>query len=144
MSNFVTPWTAAHQACLSFTISWNLFKLRSFELVIPSNHLILYCPLLVLPSIFPSIVRGHFSFQVLLLYAYIHFNSMYILNYTGITFTVLNSQYSCRFFWLFTISSDFYSLLQFLFSSVINFFFQMSELNIQMSTNKKRKVELRT
>ena len=51
----VTPWTAAHQASLSFTISWSLLKLMSTESVMPSNHLILYCPLLLLPSIFPSI-----------------------------------------------------------------------------------------
>ena len=41
---FVTPWTAACQASLSFTISWSLFKLMSIELVIPSNHLILCVP----------------------------------------------------------------------------------------------------
>ena len=51
---FVTPWVAAHQASLSFAISWNLLKLMSIELMMPSNHLILYCPLLFLPSIFPS------------------------------------------------------------------------------------------
>ena len=51
---FVTPWTAAHQAFLSFTISWNLFKLMSTESVMPSNHLILFCPLLLLPSIFQA------------------------------------------------------------------------------------------
>ena len=50
----VTPWTAAYQVSLSFTISWNLLKLMSIELMMPSNHLILYCPLLFLPSIFPS------------------------------------------------------------------------------------------
>ena len=55
MSDSVTPWTVASQASLSFTISWNLLKLMSIESVIPSNHLILYCPLLLLPSIFPSI-----------------------------------------------------------------------------------------
>ena len=49
------PWTAAHQASLSFTISLNLLRLMSFESVMPSNHLILCCPLLFLPSIFPSI-----------------------------------------------------------------------------------------
>ena len=54
---FVTPWTAARQAFLSFTISWSLLKLMSIESVMPSNHLILCCPLLLLPSIFPSI-RG--------------------------------------------------------------------------------------
>ena len=52
---FVTPWTAACQASLSFIISQSLFKLISVEWVIPSNHLILYCPLFLLPSIFPSI-----------------------------------------------------------------------------------------
>ena len=52
---FATPWTAAHQASLSFTISWSLLKLMSIELVMSFNHLILYHPLLLLPSIFPSI-----------------------------------------------------------------------------------------
>ena len=52
---FATPWTAAHQASLSLTISWRLLKLMSIESVIPSNHLVLCCPLLFLPSIFPSI-----------------------------------------------------------------------------------------
>ena len=51
---FATPWTAAHQASLSITSSRSLLKLMSIELVMPSNHLILYCPLLP-PSIFPSI-----------------------------------------------------------------------------------------
>ena len=55
MSNSVTPWTAAHQVSLSITNSWSLLKLMSIESVMPSNHLILYCPLLFLPSIFPSI-----------------------------------------------------------------------------------------
>ena len=52
---FVTPWTAACQASLSTTNSWSLLKLMSIELVMPSNHLILCRPLLLLPSIFPSI-----------------------------------------------------------------------------------------
>ena len=52
---FSTPWTAACQASLSFTISQSLVKLMSIELVMPSNHLILCCPLLLLPSIFPSV-----------------------------------------------------------------------------------------
>ena len=51
---FVTPWTAAQQVSLSFTISQSLLKLMSIESVIPSNHIILCCPFL-LPSIFPSI-----------------------------------------------------------------------------------------
>ena len=52
---FVTPWTAARQASLSITNSRNLIKLMSIESVMPSNHLILCRPLLLLPSIFPSI-----------------------------------------------------------------------------------------
>ena len=55
VSDSVTPWPAAHQASLSFTISWSLFKLMFIELVMPYNHLILCHPLLLLPSIFPSI-----------------------------------------------------------------------------------------
>ena len=52
---FATPWTAAHQASLSINNSQNLPKLMSIELVMPSNHLILCCPHLLLPSIFPNI-----------------------------------------------------------------------------------------
>ena len=52
---FPTPWTVARQASLSLTNSWSLFKLISIESVMPSNHLILCHPLLLLPSIFPSI-----------------------------------------------------------------------------------------
>ena len=52
---FVTPWTAASLASQSITNSWSLLKLMSIELVMPSNHLILCHPLLLLPSIFPSI-----------------------------------------------------------------------------------------
>ena len=52
---FTTLWTAAHQASLSITNLQSLLKLMFIESVMPSNHLILYCPLLLLPSIFPSI-----------------------------------------------------------------------------------------
>ena len=51
---FATPWTAAHQASLTFTISWSVLRLMSIESVTPSKHLVL-CPLLLLPSVFPSI-----------------------------------------------------------------------------------------
>ena len=50
-----TPWTAAHQASLSITSSQSLLKLMSIELVMPSNHLIFCCSLLLPPSVFPSI-----------------------------------------------------------------------------------------
>ena len=52
---FVTPWAAAHQASLSFTISLSLLKFMSTELVMPSNHLVLCQHLLLLPSIIPII-----------------------------------------------------------------------------------------
>ena len=52
---FVTPWTAAHQASLSFTISQSSLNPMFINLVMPSNHLVLCHPLLLLPSIFPSI-----------------------------------------------------------------------------------------
>ena len=55
MSNSVTQWTGVFQASLSFIISQSLLKLMSIERVMPSNHLILCCPLLLPPSIFPSI-----------------------------------------------------------------------------------------
>ena len=52
---FVTPWTVAHQASLSINNSWSLSKLMSIKSVMPFNHFILCCLLLLLPSIFPSI-----------------------------------------------------------------------------------------
>ena len=52
---FVTPWTAAHQVSLFFINFWSLLKLISTELVMPSKHLVLCGPLLLLPSVFPSI-----------------------------------------------------------------------------------------
>ena len=61
---FAIPWTAACQTSLSFTVSQSLLKLMSTELVMPSKHFILCCPLLPLPSIFPSI-RDFFSESVL-------------------------------------------------------------------------------
>ena len=54
-SNSVTPWSVAHQASLSITNTWSLPKLMSIQSVMPSNHLLLCCPLLLPPSIFPSI-----------------------------------------------------------------------------------------
>ena len=61
---FATPWTTAHQASLSFTISQSLLKFMSIELMMPQNHHILCCPLLLLPSIFPS--TGVFSSELAL------------------------------------------------------------------------------
>ena len=63
---FVTPWTAARQAPLFFTISWSLLTFMSLESEMPSNHLIPCCPLLLLASIFPSI-RVFFNESTLLI-----------------------------------------------------------------------------
>ena len=63
---FATPWTTARQASLSITNPWRLLKLMSIESVIPSNHFILCCPLLLPPLIFPSI-RGFSNESVLLI-----------------------------------------------------------------------------
>ena len=56
MSDSATPWTAAHRISLSITNSWSLLKFMSIELVMPSSHLILCRPLLLLPSIFAGIM----------------------------------------------------------------------------------------
>ena len=86
---FATPWTAAHQASLSSTLSQSLLKLMSIESVMPSNHLTLGCPLLLLPSIFPSIrvffsnelalcIRGP-KYQNSVLHIYIFFSDCILL-----------------------------------------------------------------
>ena len=56
MSDFATSWTAAYQASLSITNNWSLHKLMSIKSVMPFNHLILCCPLLLLPQSFPASV----------------------------------------------------------------------------------------
>ena len=83
---FVTPWPAGPQSSLSITNSWSLFKLMSIESVMPSNHLILCHPLLLLPSVFPSI-RIFSNESVLCIRWQIPFNE-----YWGLT--------SFRMYWL--------------------------------------------
>ena len=61
---FATPWTATHQASLSFTISWNLLKFMSITSAMPSNHLVLCHPLFLLPLILPR--TGAFSSESVL------------------------------------------------------------------------------
>ena len=69
---FATPWTAARQASLSFSISWSVLKLMSIKSVMPSSHLILWCPLLLLPwSLLKSV-----TFPMSQLYASVQFTSV--------------------------------------------------------------------
>ena len=83
MPDSATPWTAAHGASLSVTNSRGLVKLMSVELVIPPNHLILHRPLLLLPSIFPSIrVFSNESILHIRWPKYWSFSFQYLLNLT--------------------------------------------------------------
>ena len=92
MSDSVTPWTAAHQASLSITNSLSLLKLMSTESVMPSNHLILCCPLL-LPSTFPS-TRVFSNESVLrikwLKYWSLSFSISLSNEYSGLTFFMMD------------------------------------------------------
>ena len=74
---FVTPWTAARQASLSITNSWSLLKLMFIESVMPSSHLILCRPLLLLPSIFPA--SGSFQMSQLRIVIAMHYLPFLIL-----------------------------------------------------------------
>ena len=86
----MTPWTAARQASLSFTMSWSLLKLISTELVMPFNYLILCCPLLLLPSIFPNI-------RVFSIESVLHIRGP---KYWSLSFSISpSSEYSFRIDW---------------------------------------------
>ena len=104
---FATPWTAALQAFLSFTISWSLFKCISLESVILSNHLILCCPLL-LPSIFP-IIRVFSNESALRMrwpkYWSFSFNISPSNEHSGLLLNVLWYLPNCRYLaWHFTLN----------------------------------------
>ena len=68
---FENPLTASYQALLSFTISWSVLRLISIELVIPSNHLILFCHLILLLPIFPCIIFSSFNSAFWCMYTHI-------------------------------------------------------------------------
>ena len=108
---FVTPWTAAYQASLSFTVSWNLLKFMSIELVMPSDHLILCYPLLLLPSVSPSI-RVFFSESALHISCPMYYRFSFSISpsneYSGLIF------FRTDWFDLLVVQETFKSLLQFL------------------------------
>ena len=106
---FVTPWTAAHQAFLSITNSQSLLKFMSIESVMPSNHLILCQPLLLPPSIFPSI--RVFSNESILL---IKWPQYWIFSFSISPSNELSGLISFRMDWLdlLTVQGTLKSLLQ--------------------------------
>ena len=105
----MTPWTAACQSSLSFTISWSLLKLMSIELMMPPNHLILCCPLLLLPSIFPSI--RVFSNETAL---HIRWPKYWSFSFSISPSNGYSGLISCRIIWfdLFAVQGTLKSLLQ--------------------------------
>ena len=106
---FVTPWTAAHQASLSITNSQSPPKLMSIESVMPSSHLILCCPLLLPPSVFPSI--GVFSNESVL---HIRWSKYWNFSFNISPSNEYSGLISFRFDWfdLFTVQGILKSLLQ--------------------------------
>ena len=142
---FVTPWTAARQASLSFTNTQSLLKLMSIESVMPSNHLILFRPLLLLPSIFPSI-RVFSSDSVL---------CIRWLKYWSFSFSInLSNEYSglisFRMGWLdlLAVQGTFKSLLQYHSSKVSvlrhSAYFMVQCLHPYMTTGKTIALTRRT
>ena len=105
----MNPWTAACQASLSFTFSWSLFKLVSIELVMPSNHIILSHPFLLLPSIFPSIMV--FSSESVL---HIRLPKYWSFSFSISRSNVYSGQISFRMVWfdLLAVQGTLKSLLQ--------------------------------
>ena len=97
---FATPWTVARQASLSIINSQSLLKLMSIDSVMPSNHLILCCPLLLLPSIFPSI--RVFSKESVLRIKW--------LKYWSFSFSISSSK---EYPWLISFRIDWFDLLVF-------------------------------
>ena len=106
---FATSWTVAHQASLSITNSWSLLKLMSIESVMPSNHLILCCPLLLLPLIFPSV--RIFSSELVL---HIRWPKDWSFSFSISPSNEYSGLISCRMDWLdlLTVHGTLKSLLQ--------------------------------
>ena len=108
VSLFATPWTAAGQAPLSLTVSQSLLKLISFESMMLSNHLILCCPLLLLPSIFPR--SRVFSSKSAL---HIMWPNYWSFSFSIILFNVYSELISFRINWLdLAVQGTLESLLQ--------------------------------
>ena len=92
---FVTPWTASRQASQSITSSWSLLKLMFIESVMPSNHLIFCCSILLLPSIFPS--TSVFANESVL---HIRWSKYWSFNISISPSSEYSGLISCRVYWL--------------------------------------------
>ena len=140
----MTPWTAACQASLSFTVSQSWLKLMSIELVMPYNHLILCCPLVLLPSIFPSI--RVFSNELAL--------DIRWPKYWSFTFSISPSNvrlmlsFRTDWFYLLAVQGTFKSLLQHHKSKAsifhCSFFFMVQLSHLYMTTGKNIVLTIRT
>ena len=110
MSDHLRPWNAARHDSLSITDSWNLLKVMSIESVMPSNHLILCHPLLLLCSIFP-IIRVFFNESVLR----IRWSNYWSFSFNVSSFNELSGLISFRMDWLYliTVQGTLKSLLQY-------------------------------
>ena len=137
---FSTPWTEARQASLSFTVSWSLLKLMSIESVMPSNHLILWCPLLLLPSIFPSI--RVFSNELALR---IRWPTYCIFHFSTSPFSDYSRLISFRIDWfdLLAVQGTLKSLLQHHSSKASSAYLQLNILGKISARIKTRKSALR-
>ena len=140
----MTPWTAAHQASLSFTISLSLFKLMSIELVRPSNHLILCCLLLLL-SIFPSI--RVFSNELALRIRWLKYWSF---SFSIILYSECSGLISFRIDWfdLLAVQGTLNSLLQHHSTKVLilqgSTFFMVQLSHLYMTTGKTMTLTIQT
>ena len=119
--SLLSPWNAAHQSPLSSSISWSLLKLVCIESVMPSNHLILCCPLLVLPSIFPSIR----VFQ-------------WVSSSSHLFIAFLLSNWQCRIVFSLNFLKREHNLIEISFIYSIKSYIQVTDLVIQINTVKER------
>ena len=132
----MTPWTAAHQVSLSFTISRSLLQFISIEQVMPSNHLILCCSLLLLPSIFPRI--RVFSNESVLYNRWPKYWSFSFSTNPSNDYSGLNS-FRIDWYYLLTIQGTLKSLLQYHSSKalILNMIFKKFILiHIRRNANK--------
>ena len=135
MSNSATPWTAAHQASLCITNSQSLLKLMSIESVMPPNHFIIYHPLLLPPSVFPSI--RVFSNESVL---HIRWPEYWSFNFSISSSNEYSGLVSFRMDWLdlLAIQGFLRTCYSFLFSNFMYFWSSLQYVNIYNKFHRRR------